>query len=213
MIRISCYYHDKLSKDDLIGYKDLLVKEMDKGMLKDKWISIFNRDTGSKGNLHIMYQICSINWIPFQQNPYIPLRKINIHIMDGYEIQNVELIGKTGPYIKLKLNDQEFVQQTLVINNTLNPIWEQTITLYTLCEKPTLQIELRDEATGKDPLLGDKTIDLGKIVEDEIIEFTEELIPEKEGKREEISIFIFKLLIKHHLKVHSLQVILMWVRK
>ena len=196
VIRISCYDHDKLSKDDLIGYKDLLVKEMGKGMLKDEWISIYNPDTGSKGNLHIMYQICSINWIPYQQNPYMPLRKINIHIMDGYEIPNVELIGKTDPYIKLKLNDQEFVQQTLVINNTLNPLWDQTITLYTLCEKPTLQIELRDEATGKDPLLGDKTIDLSKIVEDEIIEFTEELIPAKGRKKGGIIHFYIQITDK-----------------
>ena len=107
-----------------------------------------------------MYQICSINWILYQQNPYISLTKINMHIMDGYEIPNVELIGKTDPYIKLKLNNQEFVHHTLAINNILNPLWDQTITLYILCEKPQLQIELRDEATGKDPLLGDKTIGL-----------------------------------------------------
>ena len=196
VIRISCYDHDKLSKDDLIGYKDLLVKEMGEGMLKDEWISIYNPDTGSKGNIRIMYQICSINWIPYQLNPHMPLRKINIHMMDGYEIPNVELIGKTDPYVKLKLNDQEFVQQTLVMDNTLNPIWDQTITLYTLCENPTLQIELRDEATGKDPLLGDKTIDLSKIVEDEIIEFTEELIPAKGMKKGGIIHFYIQITDK-----------------
>ena len=52
-----------------------------------------------------------------------------------------------------KLNDQEFVQKTKVINNTLNPVWDQTITLYSLCSNPSIQIELKDEAMGKDPLI------------------------------------------------------------
>ena len=196
-IRISCYDHDKIGKDDLIGYKDLLVKEMGEGSLKDEWISIYNPETGSKGNLRVMFQICSLNWIPYQPNPYMPLKKINIHVMDGYEIPNVELIGKTDPYVKLKLNDQEFVQQTLVMNNTLNPIWDQTITLYSLCENPTLQIELRDEATGKDPLLGNKSIDLSKIEEGEIVEFTEELIPAKGRKKGGIIHFYIHITDKY----------------
>ena len=183
IIRISCYDHDKLSKDDLIGYKDLYVKNMGEGKLKDEWISIYNSDTGSKGQLHIMYQICSIGWTPFKTIGFIPLKKIHIHIMDGYEIPNVELIGKTDPYVRLKLNDQEFVQKTRVIDNTLNPLWDQTFTLYSLCEMCSLQLELRDEAAGKDPLLGEKNVDLSKIQENEIVEFNEQLIPAKGKKK------------------------------
>jgi Ca2+-dependent lipid-binding protein len=183
VIRISCYDYDKLSKDDLIGYKDLFVKDMGQGNLKDEWISIFNSDSGSKGKLHIMYQICTVDWIPYKTILYQPLRRIHIHVMDGYEIPNTDLIGKTDPYVKLKLNDQEFAHQTLVMNNTLNPLWDQTITLFSLCQKPSLQIELRDEATGKDPLLGTKSIDLSDIPNEKIVEFTEELIPAKGMKK------------------------------
>ena len=171
IIRISCYDHDLLSKDDLIGYKDLYVKNMGEGNLKEEWIDIYNPDSGSSGKLHIIYHICSVDWIPFNPIPYIPLKRINVHIMDGYEIPNIELIGKTDPYVKLKLNDQEFSHQTLVMDNTLNPLWDQTFTLFSLCEKPSLQIELRDEATGKDPLLGEKSIDLSDIPYEKIIEF------------------------------------------
>ena len=183
IITISCYDYDKLSKDDLIGTKQLYVKNMGEGKLKDEWISIYNSETGSKGKIHIMYQICSIGWIPFKTIGFIPLKKIHVHIMDGYEIPNVELIGKTDPYVRLKLNDQEFVQKTQVIDNSLNPLWNQTFILYSLCEMPSLQIELRDEATGKDPLLGEKSIDLSKIQENEIVEFNEQLIPAKGMKK------------------------------
>ena len=183
VIRISCYDYDKLSKDDLIGYKDLCVKNMGEGKLMDEWINIYNSDTGSKGFLHIMYQVCTVNWIPFKTISMIPLRKIHIHIMDGHDIPNVDLIGKTDPYLRLKLNDQEFVQKTDVKENTLNPLWDQTITLYSLSQTCSLQIELRDEATGKDPLLGSKNIDLSKIVDDDIVEYMEELIPAKGMKK------------------------------
>ena len=182
VIRISCYDHDKLSKDDLIGYKDLYVKDMGEGKLLDKWIDIHNYESGSKGKLHIMYQICSFGWIPFKTIGYLPLRKIHVHVMDGYEIPNVDTFGKTDPYIRLKLNDQEFVQQTSVRDNTLNPLWDQTITLFSLCQNPSMQIELRDEATGKDPLLATKSINLD-IKEEEICEYNEELIPVKGIKK------------------------------
>ena len=40
VIRISCYDYDKLSKDDLIGSKDLYVKNMGEGKIIDEWIDI-----------------------------------------------------------------------------------------------------------------------------------------------------------------------------
>ena len=182
VIRISCYDYDKLSKDDLIGSKDLFVKNMGEGKIIDEWIDI-SKNYSTQGKLHIMYQICSKDWIPFKSNLYMPLRKIHIHVMDGYEIPNVDTFGKTDPYVRLKLDDQEFVHQTLVQDNTLNPLWDQTITLYTLCEKILLSIELKDEATGKDPVLGFKSIDISDIPNEKIMEFTEELIPAKGMKK------------------------------
>ena len=173
-IRISCYDYDLIGSDDLIGYADLKVSEMGNGQIIKKWIPIFNNDYIKQGELLIMYQICSIDWTPFHENKLQFLRHINIHIMDGYDIPNTDLIGKTDPYVLVKLNDQEFVQKTKVINNTLNPCWDETITLYSLCQKISIQFELRDEATGKDPLIGTKEIDLSDLKYEEIREFTEE---------------------------------------
>ena len=157
------------------------MKDMGFGNINDEWLTIKNNDV-KQGELHIMYQICSIGWIPFSK-PLSPLCQINVHIMDGYDIPNTDIIGKTDPYVRVKLNDQEFVQKTKVINNTLNPCWDQTIKLYSLCEKISMQIELKDEATGKDPLIGAKDIDLSELKYGEIIERTEELIPAKGMKK------------------------------
>ena len=183
ILRISCYDHDKLNKDDLIGYKDLHISNMGEGKVVDEWIDIYNSETGSKGSLHIMYQICTMGWIPFKTISLCPLKRIHIHVMDGHDIPNIDLIGKTDPYLRLKLGDQEFVQKTSVKDNTLNPLWDENITLFSLCQINSLQIELRDEATGKDPLLSTKNIDLSNIVEDDVVEYMEELIPVKGIKK------------------------------
>ena len=180
IIRLSCYDYDLIGSNDLIGYIDFRADEFEDGEIIEEWVSISNPDKGTGGELHIMYQLCSIGWKPFDPKSIIPIKKFNIHIMDGYDIPNTDLIGKTDPYVRVKLNDQEFVQKTKVINNSLNPVWNENFTLYSLCSNPTLQIELKDEATGKDPLIGSKEINLDDLkLDGEIKEITEELIPGK----------------------------------
>ena len=183
IIRLSCYDYDYIGSNDLIGYIDFKVKDMGNGLIKDEWVLISDPKKGSSGKLHIMYQICTIGWNPFSMNTFIPIKKIHIHLMDGYDIPNTDLIGKTDSYIRIKLNDQEFYHKTKVVNNSLIPVWDQTITLYSLCEKPSIQIELKDEANGKDPIIGTKNIELNNINPNEVKEITEELIPGKGMKK------------------------------
>ena len=183
IIRISCYDYDRLNKDDLIGYIDLPVREMGDGQVIDNWVNILNKDTGSGGQLHIMYQICTIGWIPFNPVPLSSIKKIHIHVMDGYDIPKTDLIGKTDPYLRIKLNDQEFFQKTSVVNNTFTPLWNETITLYSLYSNPSIQLELKDDAPGKDPVISTKNIELTNIVPGEIKEITEELNPIKGMKK------------------------------
>ena len=192
IIRISCYDYDKINRDDLIGFIDIPAKNMGDGQIIDQWVNITNNETGSGGQLHIMYQLCTINWIPFNPISITPIKKIHIHIMDGYDIPKTDLIGKTDPYLRIKLNDQEFFQKTKVIENTLTPVWNETITLYSLYSNPSIQLELKDEATGKDPVISTKTIELNNILPGEIKEITEELIPVKGMKKGGKIHYIFK---------------------
>ena len=182
IIRLSCYDYDLIGTNDLIGYIDLPVKDMGEGEIIDKWVTISDNSRVG-GELHIMYHICTIGWKPFSSISLFPLTKIHIHIMDGYDIPNIDLIGKIDPYIRIKLNGQEFVQKTNVIDNTLNPVWDQTFTLYSLCSNPSIQIELKDKAFGKDPLIGSKNIEINNFEPNEIRELNEELIPAKGMKK------------------------------
>ena len=183
VIRLSCYDYDRLNSNDLIGYVDLPIKDLGDGQIIDRWVNIKNSETGSGGQLHIMHQICTIGWIPF--NPVIPneIKKIHVHIMDGYDIPKTDLMGKTDPYLRIKLNDQEFFQKTNVIDNTLTPLWNETFTLYSLYSNPSIQLELKDDGPGKDPIIGTKNIELNYIAPGEIKEITEELIPAKGMKK------------------------------
>ena len=163
IIRISCYDYDVIGSNDLIGYIDLPVNNMGDGKINDEWVNISDPKKGSGGKLHIIYQICTKGWKPFDQKSIIPIKKINVHIMDAYDIENTNLIGKMDPYVRIKLNDQEFVQKTNAINNTLTPVWDKTIILYSLCSNPTIQIELKDKKTGTDLLIGSKEIKIENI--------------------------------------------------
>ena len=174
-IRISCYDYDRVGSNDLIGYKDFKVKDMGNGKIIDEWVPIFN-NYKETGNLHIMYQICTVGWKPFNRISMIPIKKIHIHIMDGYDIPKVDLIGKTDPYVRIKLNDQEFYEKTEVIDNSLTPVWDKDFTLYSLYQNPSIQIELKDEATGKDPLIGTANIGVDDIKPGQTKEITENLI-------------------------------------
>ena len=80
VIKISCYDYDLIGSNDLIGEVSLNVKEMGKGKIKTEWLSIFKDDL-SQGELLIMYQICTIGWIPFSSQPLLSLRQI--HIPEG----------------------------------------------------------------------------------------------------------------------------------
>ena len=182
-IKISCYDYDKMSKDDLIGYIILPVREMGDGKIIDKWVNISNPESGTGGQLHLMYQICTIGWTPFITIPKDPIKQIHIHVMDGYDIPKTDLIGKTDPYLKIKLNDQEFFQKTSVIDNTLTPLWNERITLYSLYSNPSIQLQLLDEAPGKDPIISYKTIELEDIPPGKVKELTEEFEPKKGMKK------------------------------
>ena len=190
-IRISCYDYDRVGSNDLIGYRDFKVKDMGKGEIMDEWISISNGNKET-GKLHIMYQICTVGWKPFDQISIIPIKNIHIHIMDGYDIPKVDLIGKTDPYIRIKLNDQEFYEKTKVIDNSLTPIWNQSLTLYSLCKNPSLQIELKDEETGKDTLIGTADIVSDDIESEKTKELSEYLIPVKGMNKGGKFIYILK---------------------
>ena len=122
-------------------------------------------------------------WKPFNKNSIISLKKIHIHIMDGYDIPKVDLIGKTDSYVRIKLNDREFHEKTKVVDNSLNPVWNETIILYSLCQKPYIQIELKGKSTIKDQLIGTANIELDDITSTKSKEITENLIPAKGMKK------------------------------
>ena len=86
-------------------------------------------------------------------------------------------------YLRIKLNDQEFKEKTKVIDNSLTPVWDESFTLYSLCQNPSLQMELKDEATGKDPLIGTANIEIDDIITNETREISENLIPAKGMKK------------------------------
>ena len=49
---------------------------MGDGKIIDKWVTISDDKKTIGGELHIMFQICTIGWKPFDITSIIPLKKI-----------------------------------------------------------------------------------------------------------------------------------------
>jgi len=54
-----------------------------------------------------------------------PIGVLKINLMEGRGLKNIEKLGTSDPYLKMNLGGNEFVR-TRVIDNDLNPFWNET---------------------------------------------------------------------------------------
>merc|ERR1712217_358221 len=89
-------------------------------------------------------------------------------------LKDADLIGKTDPYCYCKIEDVGNVR-TETKSNTLNPVWEQELTLAGIPDPLTKKIEMivYDDDMFKDDKIGSCTIDLGTLVMGQEMEFTQ----------------------------------------
>lgn len=57
-----------------------------------------------------------------------PVGKVTVTVMKANELKNKELIGKSDPYVVVHVRPL-FKVKTKVIENNLNPVWNQTFEL------------------------------------------------------------------------------------
>ncbi|XP_073146901.1 calcium-dependent lipid-binding protein-like [Henckelia pumila] len=83
-----------------------------------------------------------------------PVGKVTVTVMKANELKNKELIGKSDPYAVVYVRPL-FKVKTKVIENNLNPVWNQTFELIAEDkETQSLIIEVLDEDIGQDKRLG-----------------------------------------------------------
>ncbi|XP_028088147.1 synaptotagmin-4-like isoform X1 [Camellia sinensis] len=83
-----------------------------------------------------------------------PQGKLTVTVVKANDLKNTEMIGKSNPYVVVYIRPL-FKVKTKVIDNDLNPIWNQTFELIAEDkETQSLILEVFDEDVGQDKRLG-----------------------------------------------------------
>ncbi|KAK6920228.1 Synaptotagmin, SMP domain [Dillenia turbinata] len=83
-----------------------------------------------------------------------PQGKLMVTVMKANDLKNMEMIGKSDPYVVLHIRPL-FKVKTKVIENNLNPVWDQTFELIAEDkETQSVTVEVFDQDIGQDKRLG-----------------------------------------------------------
>ncbi|KAI3449148.1 hypothetical protein Pfo_005813 [Paulownia fortunei] len=83
-----------------------------------------------------------------------PVGKLTVTVIRANDLKNKELIGKSDPYVVVHIRPL-FKVKTKVVDNNLNPVWNQTFELIAEDkETQSLIFEVFDEDIGEDKRLG-----------------------------------------------------------
>ncbi|KAL7121195.1 hypothetical protein ACP275_02G168400 [Erythranthe tilingii] len=106
-----------------------------------------------------------------------PVGKLAITITRANDLKNMELIGKSDPYVVLQIRPL-FKVKTKVVENNLNPVWNQTFELIAE-DKETQSVifEVFDQDIGQDKRLGIAKLPLSELVAETSKEIELRLLP------------------------------------
>ncbi|XP_031399262.1 synaptotagmin-4-like isoform X2 [Punica granatum] len=83
-----------------------------------------------------------------------PQGKLTVTVVKANDLKNMEMIGKSDPYVVVYIRPL-FKVKTKVVENNLNPVWDQTFELIAEDkETQSLVVEVFDKDIGQDKRLG-----------------------------------------------------------
>merc|ERR1711936_752444 len=91
---------------------------------------------------------------------------LKLIIFKAEELVNVDMIGKSDPYVKIKFRDQEYKSRK--VRNTLQPEWNFSadLTISSSSENSDVIIEVYDDDFGKENFLGSYTFSLKEAIKE-----------------------------------------------
>lgn len=106
--------------------------------------------------------------------------RLTITVVKAQSLKNMDMIGKSDPYVTVYCRVL-FQQMTKVIDNNLNPVWNETFEMDVEDqETQSLVLQVLDKDIGSDKLLGVVTYPLAKLNAEETKELNLPLLPSLE---------------------------------
>nr|KYP64261.1 Extended synaptotagmin-2 [Cajanus cajan] len=106
-----------------------------------------------------------------------PQGTLRVNIIKANDLKNMEMIGKSDPYVVLHIRPL-FKVKTKVIDNNLNPVWNEVFDLIAEDkETQSLVLEVLDKDIGQDKRLGIVKLPLNDLEAETAKEFELRLLP------------------------------------
>lgn len=106
-----------------------------------------------------------------------PQGKLNLTVVKANDLKNMEMIGKSDPYVVVYIRPL-FKVKTKVVDNNLNPVWDETFELIAEDkETQALIFEVFDQDIGQDKRLGIAKLPLRELEADTSKEIQLRLMP------------------------------------
>ncbi|BBN04449.1 hypothetical protein MPTK1_3g04720 [Marchantia polymorpha subsp. ruderalis] len=109
--------------------------------------------------------------------------KVTCRVVKAESLKNMEMVGKSDPYVLLYVRPL-FKYKTQVIDNNLNPIWNETFNLNVEDhETQVLHFQVLDEDMGNDKTLGLVSFPISKLVPEQVQTLPLPLLPSLDTDR------------------------------
>ncbi|KAJ8900183.1 hypothetical protein K2173_024823 [Erythroxylum novogranatense] len=106
-----------------------------------------------------------------------PQGKLTVTVVKANDLKNLEMIGKSDPYVVLHIRPM-FKVKTQVVENNLNPFWNQTFEMIAEDkETQSLIVEVFDKDIGQDKRLGIAKLPLHELQAETLKEIELRLLP------------------------------------
>lgn len=154
-LTIEIHDEDKLQTSELIGCAQVKLSELEPGNVKDVWLKLVKnlesyRDNEDQGKVHLELLYCPDGVInPFSSNFSMTfLEKVPkdtsgvengdekrmiitkgvlcVTVISAEDLPSADLMGKADPFVVLTMKKTGTKNKTRVINEDLNPIWNES---------------------------------------------------------------------------------------
>jgi Ca2+-dependent lipid-binding protein len=152
------------NKGQVVGEVKVNIKDSMKGT--DDWFKIFGRGAGK---LRVTFKFAPIDIKQTKADKtkagrLDPLGIMKVFVREAKNLANVEMLGKSDPYVKVLLSGRA-VGATNVQDNTLSPQWNETFYTVAYSLKETITFEVLDwNNLAKDRPLGKIHLPIGPLM-------------------------------------------------
>jgi Ca2+-dependent lipid-binding protein len=121
-------YDKDVAADDKMGKLVIQLSHLPPGQIIDQWYEMKPTKSCKKpGQIHLGLQVVIRGVPPWTIAPFVPLQA-QITLIEAKDLAKMDTLGKSDPFCKVTLKGTSFQWTSKVKDNTLTPVWNETLT-------------------------------------------------------------------------------------